>query len=88
VTLFQCTNFGRSRIYWNHGSVKSHGSFKVEAILRLCDANDNVKELFALGAGALAGNMYAPTQLVIQPVYLFQIAASREACHFQDLYTV
>ncbi len=78
MIFLQRTDFGRSRICWNHASVKSHGSFKVEAILRLCDANDCVEELFALGAGVLAGNVYAPGQLVKQPTYLVQIAASND----------
>lgn len=78
MIFLQRTDFGRSRICWNHGSDKSHGSFKVEAILRLCDANDCAEELFALGVGVLAGNVYAPRQLVKQPTYLFQIVASKE----------
>ena len=49
----QRIDFGRSRIFWNHGSHKSHGSFRVEAVLRIYDANDDVEELFALGAGAV-----------------------------------
>jgi hypothetical protein len=74
----QRIDFQQSSIRWNHGSEKSHGSFKVEAILRICDANYNVEEVFALGAGVLAGNVYAPAQLVKQPAYFFQIAASNE----------
>jgi hypothetical protein len=74
----QRINFWRSRICWNHGSAKSHGSFKVEAVLRVYDANDYVEELFALGAGVIAGNVYAPSQLIKKPAYLFQIAASNE----------
>jgi len=78
VALLSRIDFGRSRIFWNHGSEKSHGSFNVEAILRLYSADDNVEELFALGAGVLAGNVYATSQLIKEPSYLFQIAASNE----------
>jgi hypothetical protein len=78
MVFSQCIDFDRSRIYWNHGSDKSHGSFKVEAILRVFGASGDMEELFALGAGVIAGNMYAPGKLVKQPAYLFQIAASND----------
>lgn len=76
MVFSQSIDFERSRICWNHESDKSHGSFKVEAVLRVFGVNDDMEELFALGAGVIAGNMYAPGQLVKRPVYLFQIAAS------------
>jgi len=78
VEFSKCIDFARTRIYWNHGSDKSHGSFSVEAILRVFDDNGNLEELFALGAGVLAGNVYSSEQLVKQPNYLFQIAASSD----------
>jgi hypothetical protein len=57
----QRINFWRSRIFWSHGSAKSHDSFKVEAVLRVYDANDYVEELFAHGAGVITGNLHAPS---------------------------
>ena len=73
----QRINFRRSSICWNHGTNKSHGLFNVEAILRIYN-DDNLEELFALGTGVLAGNVYALNQLVKKPAYFFQIAASNE----------
>ncbi len=69
-------DFERSRICWGFGSINSHGSFKIEAILRVYDASDFIEESFVLSAGVLAGNVYAPDKLVKQPAYNFQIAAS------------
>jgi len=74
----ECVDFWRSRICWNHGSQKGSGSFLVEAVLRICDSNDREEELIALGAGVLAGNMYVEDNLVKDPAYFFQIAASDE----------
>jgi hypothetical protein len=83
----KCIDFKCSRVLWNHGSDKSHGSFKVEAVLRVFDANNNAEELFALGAGVLAGNVYALGQLVRQPTYLYQIAASNDRIVIFRTYT-
>lgn len=73
---YQRVDFQRSRLYWNHGSSKSHGAFKVEAVLRVYNKEGQRVEEFTLGTGVLAGNMYVSGRLVKDPSYFFQVAAS------------
>jgi hypothetical protein len=68
-------DFQRSDIRWVTRKEKSHGAFRLEAVLRLQPANSAAPTLFALGAAVLAGNMYGDDGLVKDPPYMFQLAA-------------
>jgi len=69
-------NFQSSRLFWNHGTDKGHGAFKVESVFRFYGVEGDLEETFVLSAGVLAGNMYVPNRLIQNPPYFFQITVS------------
>jgi len=71
-------NFSASYLTWLTRKEKSYGRFQVEAACTIRDLNRKKAETYYLASAVLAGNVYAKNDLVKQPVYLFQIAASQE----------
>ena len=69
----QRIDFQRSDLRWITRNEKSHGAFKIVAVLRLRPTASAPPTLFALGAAVLAGNMYVDGGLVKEPPYMFQV---------------
>ena len=71
----QRINFQKSDLRWVTQKEKSHGSFKLEAVLRLWAERSASPTVWALGTAVLAGNMYADVGLPKFPPWMFQVAA-------------
>lgn len=77
----QRIDFSRSNIRWITKKLEcggsSHGSFKVESVIRIYASDGKLEDVFALAVGVLAGNMYVSGNLVKVPAYSFQLIASK-----------
>lgn len=71
----QRIDFQQSDLRWVTRKEKSHGSFRLEAVLRLWQDHSASPTVWAFGTAVLAGNMYVDAGLVKSPPYMFQVAA-------------
>ena len=70
-------DFSRTFLTFQTKREASVGRFQVDAICDLVGSNATDKERWFLGSMVIAGNVYAPSHLVIQPAYSYQIICSR-----------
>lgn len=71
-------DFSASYLTWLTRKERSYGRFQIEAVCTIRDFGSEKTETYYLAPAVIAGNVYAKNDLVKQPVYLFQIAASKE----------
>jgi hypothetical protein len=71
-------DFSASYITWLTRKERSYGRVQIEAACTIRDFGSENMETYYLAPAVIAGNVYAKNDLVKQPVYLFQIAASQE----------
>ena len=71
-------DFSGSYLTWLTYKEKSYGRFQIEAACAIRNLSSGKAETYYLAPAVIAGNVYAKNDLVKQPAYLFQIAASQE----------
>jgi hypothetical protein len=72
-------DFSASYLTWLTRKERSFGRFQLEAACTIRDFSREKTETYYLAPAVIAGTVYAKNDLVKQPVYLFQIAASQES---------
>lgn len=70
-------DFSASYLSWLTRKEESYGRFQLEAACTIRGFSSEKTETYYLAPAVIAGNVYAKNDLVKQPVYLFQIAASQ-----------
>jgi hypothetical protein len=71
-------DFSASYLTWLTRKERSYGRFQVDSACTFRCSNSEKTETYYLAPAVIAGNVYAKNDLVKQPVYMFQIAASNE----------
>lgn len=71
-------DFSASHLTWLTKKERSYGRFQVEAACTIRYFNSEKAETYYLAPAVIAGNVYANNDLVKQPFYFFQIAASKK----------
>ena len=71
-------DFSDSYLTWLTRKGASYGRFQVESTCTIRCFDLEKTETYYLAPAVIAGNVYAQNDLVKQPVYLFQIAASKQ----------
>jgi len=74
----QQIDFSSSYLIWLTKKEGSYGRFQLDAACTIRDFSRKKTSTYYLASAVIAGNVYAKNDLVKQPVYLFQIAASDE----------
>jgi hypothetical protein len=70
-------DFLASYLTWLTRKEKSCGRSQIEAACAIRDFESENTETYYSAPAVIAGNVYAKNDLVKQPVYLYQIAASQ-----------